>query len=182
MGLGNLGGAGIPEADTTSAIKPASWGWEERRGMRWIISSLLNSHSCTVKLGYFWGCWSVLFVAPLWKHTGAHCESHSNNVETLQKFQQPLRQFRCERALMNSILVAKSLLENHQLLCKSIQFSGGKGLGFNFDPAVVARIFLKKKSGIVFENTSLVVCQGVVFLFCLVLKRTEWMELTDVSL
>ena len=73
--------------------------------------------------------------------------------------------------------VAKSLLENHQLLCKSMQFSAGKGLEFNFDPEVIAYIFLlvqeKKYSRIVFVNTSLLVCQRFIFLFCLVLKRTE---------
>lgn len=38
--------------------------------------------------------------------------------------------------------VAKSLLENHQLLCKAIQFSAVKGLGFNFDPEAITHIFL----------------------------------------
>lgn len=42
----------------------------------------------------------------------------------------------------------QSLLENHQLLCRAIQFSAVEGLGFNFDPEVIACIFLlaqKKK-------------------------------------
>lgn len=64
--------------------------------------------------------------------------------------------------------VPQSLLENHRLLCRAIQFSAVEGLGFNFDPEVIARIFLlaqKKKniSMIVFLNTSLLVCQGVIF-------------------
>lgn len=58
--------------------------------------------------------------------------------------------------------MAKSVLDNHQLLCKAIQFPAGKGLGFNFDHEIITHIFLlpqeKKISRVVFVNTSLLVC------------------------
>lgn len=57
-------------------------------------------------------------------------------------------------------------LENHQLLCKLVQYSAGKYLGLNFDPAVIVYLSQyhgKRYSRTVFENTSLLVFQSFIF-------------------
>lgn len=90
-----------------------------------------------MKLGYLLG-----LSAPLWKCTGPLRQRHFNNTDFIDILEATSGVEACERTLIISTLkpVSNSLLENHQLLCKSVQFSAGKCLGFNFDPAVIAYI------------------------------------------
>lgn len=123
----------------------------EESERRWIISSLLNFPSCTMKSGYLLG-----LSAPLWKHTGAHRQSHlcfCTNTDFIDILEATSGVYASERILTISTLkpVSKSLLENHQLLYKSVQFSAGKCLGLNFDPPVIAYVFYyhwKKNPGL----------------------------------
>lgn len=120
----------------TSQLKPG----REEIEIRWIIRSLLNFHSCTMKLGYFLGLSS-----PLWKYTGAHRQSHFKNTDFIDILEATSGVYASERILNISTLKPMSnLLENHQLLCELVQFSVGKYLGLNFDHAVIFLIPQKK--------------------------------------
>lgn len=76
-----------------------------------------------MKLGYLLG-----LSAPLWKHTRAHRQSHLcfyTNTDFIDILEATSGVYASERILTISTLksVSKSLLENHQLLYKSVVFS-----------------------------------------------------------
>lgn len=98
----------------------------EEREMSWIMSSLLNFRSCTMKLGCFLG-----FSTPLWKCPGAHRQNHLKNTDFIDIPEATSGFYPSESNLTISTLkpVSRSLLAIQQLLCKSVKFSSGKCLG-----------------------------------------------------